>query len=171
MIKLVLFIVLGVVVLAGLIAAIGYMLPQGHRASRTVIHAASPVDVFAIVSDFSRFPEWRSGITRVELLPDDGQGARFREHGTEDVIAYRVESFEPPSRLVTRIDDPSLPFGGTWTIHLAAVPEGTSLTITENGEVYNPFFRFFARTVFSPYSTIDTYHADLRKRIAARAIK
>lgn len=169
--KIALYVLLALVLLIGLATAIGYMLPQDHRASRTVVHAAPPAEVFAIVTEFSRFPEWRSGISRVELLPDDGRGARFREHGSQDVITYRVERIEPPMKLVTRIDDPSQPFGGTWTLDLAAVPEGTALTITEDGEVYNLLFRFLSKTVFSPYSTIDTYHADLRKRIAALAIR
>ncbi len=168
--KILLFVLLGLGLLVGLVAAIGYMLPQGHRASRTAVYAAPPADIFAIVTDVARFPEWRSAITRVELLPDDGRGLRFREHGN-DVIAYRVERSEPPATLVTRIDDPSLPFGGTWTLELAAVPEGTALTITEDGEVYNPIFRFLSKTVFSPYSTIDTYHADLRKRLATQSFR
>lgn len=171
MMKIVLLVLLTLLLLVALVTAIGYMLPQGHRASRTATYAATPADLFAIVSDFSRFPEWRSGISRVELLPDDGKGARFREHGAHDVIAYRVERIEPPSTLVTRIDDPSLPFGGTWTLDLAAVPEGTTLTITEDGEVYNPLFRFLSKTVFSPYTTIDAYHADLASRIAAHPIR
>jgi hypothetical protein len=60
-----------------------------------------------------------------------------------------------------------LPFGGTWTFDVAAAPGGTSLTITEDGEVYNPIFRFMSKTVFSPYKTIDTYQADLRRRLDA----
>ena len=67
---------------------------------------------------------------------------------------------------MTRIDDPSLPLGGTWTLDVKAVPEGTALTITEDGEIYNPIFRVLSTAVFSPYATIDTYQADLRKRLA-----
>ena len=165
------FVLLGLVLLAGLATAIGYMLPKGHRASRSAAYAAPPSEIFAIISDVARFPEWRAGITRVDVLPDDGRGMRFREHGPQDVIAYRVERLEPPSRLVTRIDDPSLPFGGTWTLDVVPAPGGSALTITEDGEVYNPIFRLLSRTVFSPYSTIDTYQADLRKRVETQGIR
>ena len=167
MIKIILFTLLGLALLVGLIAAVGYMLPKGHRASRTVVYTAPPAAVFAAITDFAKLPEWRTGITSVELLSDDGRGARFREHGKDGVIAYRVERREPDLKLVTRIDDASLPFGGTWTFDLAAAPGGTSLTITEDGEVYNPIFRVMSKTIFSPYTTIDTYQADLRRRLDA----
>lgn len=163
------FVALALVVLAGVLTAVGCVRPKGHRAARTTAYAAEPAAVFAVISDVARYPEWRSGITSVESLPDDGRGPRFREHGAEDVIAYRVERLDPPATLVTRIDDPSLPYGGTWTFDLASTPEGTALTITEDGEVYNPIFRLLSKTVFSPYATIDTCQADLRRRLETSA--
>ncbi len=50
-----------------------------------------------------------------------------------------------------------MPFGGTWTYVLVPDVAGTRLTITEDGEVYNPLFRFLSRFVFSQTATIDTY--------------
>ena len=47
--------------------------------------------------------------------------------------------------MVTRIADPHLPFGGTWTYEIAPTETGSTLTITEKGEVYNPVFRFVSR--------------------------
>jgi hypothetical protein len=74
----------------------------------------------------------------------------------------------PPERIVTRIADPSQPFGGTWTFEIARVPSGSTLTITERGEVYNPIFRFMARFVFGHSRTIDRYLADLDEHFNAR---
>jgi hypothetical protein len=61
-------------------------------------------------------------------------------------IVERVE----PSRLVTRIK-PGQPFGGSWIIEVA---DGR-VSITEDGEVYNPIFRFLARFVFGHTATIE----------------
>jgi hypothetical protein len=58
-----------------------------------------------------------------------------------------------------------LPFGGAWTLEVKPVAAGTELTITEDGEIYNPIFRVLSKVVFSPYWTIDTYQADLRNRL------
>jgi uncharacterized protein YndB with AHSA1/START domain len=158
---------LAIIALVGVVAAVGLLLPKGHRASRTVVYPAAPEVVFAAITDFARFPDWRKDVKKVELLPDDGRGQRFREDGKNGVIAYRVELREPNRKLVTRIDDPSLPFGGTWMFELTPAPEGTSLTITEDGEIYNPIFRTLSKVVFSPSATIDTYQADLRTRLTA----
>ena len=165
MLKWLLFVAIGLAALGAILALVGLALPKGHRASRTVVYPTSPDRVFAAITDFARFPEWRSDVKSVELLGDDGRGVRFREEGRHGAVRYRVELRQPDSKLVTRIDDASLPFGGTWTLDVKAVPEGTALTITEDGEIYNPVFRVLSKVVFSPYSTIDTYQADLRKRL------
>ena len=39
------------------------------------------------------------------------------------------------------------------------------MTITEDGEIYNPIFRVLSKVAFSPYDTIDRYQADLRVRL------
>jgi hypothetical protein len=57
---------------------------------------------------------------------------------------------------VWRIADPDQPFGGTWAFELASEGAGTRVTITENGEVYNPIFRFMSRFVFSETSTLES---------------
>ena len=90
----------------------------------------------------------------------------IREDGKNGEVTYRIERIEPDSKLVTRIDDPSLAFGGAWTLDVKPAPDGASLTITEDGEIYNPIFRVMSKVIFSPYATIDTYQADLRKRLA-----
>lgn len=166
MLKWILFVALGIVAFVVILAVVGMFLPRGHRASRTVLYQAPPARVFATITDFARFPEWRSGVKTVELLGDDGRGLRFREDGANGVVTYRVERRVPDSTLVTRIDDPSLPYGGAWTLEVKPAPDGASLTITEDGEIYNPIFRVMSKVIFSPYTTIDTYQADLRKRLA-----
>ena len=164
MLKRILYGAVAIVALIAIVAIVGSFLPKGHRASRTMIYKAPTSAVFAAITDVEQFPNWRSDIQSVEVLGNDGRGMRFRETSSQGVVTYRVVLREPDKKLVTRIDDPSLPFGGSWTLEIQPVPEGTSLTITEDGEVYNPIFRFMSKVIFSPYSTIDRYHADLQKR-------
>jgi hypothetical protein len=165
MLKWTALIVVGILVLAAVVALIGIFLPKGHRASRTVVYSAPPESVYAAITDFARFPEWRSGVKTVEVISNGEGDTRFREDGPHGPVTYKVEERRPGSRLVTRIDDPSLPFGGTWTLEVKPVAGGTELTITEDGEIYNPIFRVMSKVVFSPYETIDAYQTDLRKRL------
>jgi hypothetical protein len=148
--------------LVGTIAVVGTMLPQGHRAQRTRLIARPQADVFATISDFARYPEWRSGVHRV-TVDGAGAGALVREESDGETMTYRVEVFEPPSRLVMRIADDTLPFGGAWTYELRPAAAGTELTITEDGEVYNPIFRFLSRFVIGHHATIDRVLSDVAR--------
>jgi len=161
-------ILIAVAAIAGLVvlvALIGLALPKGHRASRTGQVAAEPAVVFGIVSDFLKYPQWRSDVKAVVIEGAGGVGTVVHEDGSNGLIPYRVEVFEPPSRMVLRIADPSLPFGGTWTYVIRANGTGSELTLTEDGEVGNPIFRVMQKVFFSPYQTIDTYLANLDKKL------
>ncbi|MFL5579799.1 MAG: SRPBCC family protein [Gemmatimonadaceae bacterium] len=162
-------VLVGLVTLVVIVALlVGRALPVRHRVSREARFAAPPAAVFAAITDVERFPEWRTGVTRVERVEDEGGRRRWRETSGGDAILYEVASEVPDERLVTRIADPSLPFGGTWTFELRPDGRGTRLTITEDGEVYSPLFRFASRYVMGHDRTIATYLKDLEARLAGR---
>lgn len=116
------------VALIALMAIIGAMLPQDHVASRSAKFAKAPAELFAALEKLSAEQD----------VPVD--------------VIQRVE----PSKLVTKIK-PGQPFGGTWTCEIAAEADGSTLTITERGEVYNPVFRFLSRYAFGHTATIDGF--------------
>jgi len=58
-------------------------------------------------------------------------------------------------------------FGGTSTFEIGPAERGSTLTITERGEAYNPIFRFVSRFVMGHHRTIDAYLSRLRGRFAA----
>jgi len=149
------------------IVAVGFALPVKHRAIREARYDRSQSEIFALITDVKNFPSWRSSVTSVEILPDSGGRRRFRETGSDGVILYEVEQSVPDQRLVTRIADPSLPFGGRWTYELIPRGNSTTLRITEDGEVYNPVFRFVSRFVMGHTRTLDTYLLDLARHFGA----
>jgi uncharacterized protein YndB with AHSA1/START domain len=137
------------------VVVIGYMLPQSHVASMSAQYATPPESLWTSLTDVQAFPQWRPGVTRVEPLPDENGQRGWREHANGDVVTYRVIEADPPRRLVARIADENLPYGGTWTYELAPATAGTRLTITERGEVYNPVFRFVSRFVLGYTGSMD----------------
>jgi uncharacterized protein YndB with AHSA1/START domain len=167
--KYALYVLAALVALVLVIVAVGAMLPVKHRASRQVKLHQPPESVFALINDPAFFPAWRGKVKgskeiKVEILPDRNGHRMFRESGTDGVILYEVESVVPNKRLVTRIADPSLPFGGKWTYEILPAGDSTTLRISEDGEVYNPLFRFVSRFIFGHNATIDQYLRDVRKR-------
>ena len=120
--------VIALVVLVATMAVAGSRLPMKHVAASRARYGAEPQLVF---------------------------DAARSEIDASDQKVDVVES-EPPRRIVTRIP-PGGPFGGTWTCEIATVDGGTTLTITEHGEVYNPMFRFLSRFVFGHHGTQEQF--------------
>ena len=89
------------------------------------------------------------------------------EESQSGKITFAVERMERPRVLVTRIANRDLPFGGTWTYEIKPEGNGSRLTITEDGEIYNPLFRFMARFVLGYEATMRAYVASLEKRLSA----
>ena len=155
-------IVLGVLV--GLVAAawiIGAMLPKSHSASRMARYNQPPEKIWAALTDIDAMPSWRTDLKSIKRLPDrDGRPAWVETSGFGDIPLY-VELAEPPRRLVCRIADPKLPFGGTWTYVIAPANGGSTLRITEDGEIRPALFRFMSRFLFGYTSTMETYLKNL----------
>ena len=157
-----------VVALAGLlivIVVIGALLPQKHHVSRT-ISARQPAEI--VWNLISGRPDWRPDITNYQELPPHDGHRMWREtdkHG--QTITYEAMESTPPSRLVVRIADPKLPFGGTWTYDLVPGDHGCSLTVTEDGEVYNSLFRFVSRFIIGHSATINSYLKSVQEKLGS----
>jgi hypothetical protein len=100
------------------------------------------------------------------MLPAAAGGLAWRETAGGDKVAYAADEMRAPVRFVARITDKGLPYGGRWVYELAPDGTGTRLTITEEGEVYNPIFRFMSRYVLGQTATIDKYLAALGTRLS-----
>ena len=164
MLKIVLVILAAIAALVLVIVLVGSRLPVKHVASRSAEFKAPPDSLFAVIADFRNAPSWRKELKSVELLAPVNGRVRFREVGGERPLTMEVEELSAPRRLVTRIADTGLPFGGSWEFELEPAGHGTRLTITEHGEVYNPVFRFMSRFVIGTTGTIDKYLASLTRR-------
>lgn len=155
-------------VLASILAivlVIGLLLPKQHVASRSSHFSTSPSLIWAIVDGP---PDWRSDIKSYEILPPvDGRRTWKEVDAHGDSIMYEVVESTSERKLVTRIADETLPFGGTWTYEFAPDAGGVTLTITERGEVYNPIFRFVSRFVFGHTAQLDKYLTSLKTRLEA----
>jgi len=148
-------VIAGVIALA---AAVGYMLPRDHVAAMSARVNATPEAVWAVLTDPAGFPTWRHDIKTVDVLPATPTGPSWREHSSNGTITYVVDVLEPQRRLIARIADTKLAFGGSWEYRVEPVSAAeTKVTIIERGSVYNPIFRFVSRFLMGHTATIDAY--------------
>ncbi len=141
-------------------ALIGAMLPVKHHASRKARYGVAPDVLYAAIAGP---PDWRPGVKRFGSLPEkDGRKQWWEEDARGQRLTFELLEAKPARRLVTRLADPTLPFGGTWTYEIAPAPDGgCELRITEDGEVYNVIFRFVARYFLGYTATMETCLRDL----------
>jgi uncharacterized protein YndB with AHSA1/START domain len=150
---------LGVLALVLLtIAIIGAFMARTHAVFRTLDSKQPPEAVWAVVTDFPETPKWHPEVRQVERLPDHDGHAVWRET-YRNGYPIRLETTEEaaPRRLVRAIQDEKGPFQGRWVFELEPTETGTRLTITEHGEIANPFFRFMARVFMNPAIYLELY--------------
>jgi len=121
---------IGLALIGGVVviaAVAGALMPREHVASRTLRVRRAPAEVWPVITSLAA-----ASSIPVDVLEQD-----------------------PPHKLVSRVKDTERNFGGTWTIVIAPVPDGSTLTITEDGWVANPIFRFMSRAVIGHHATMD----------------
>ncbi len=114
--------------LIAIVAICGMMLPEKHTASRMARYRQPPEKLWIAIANYKG----------------------------DESLGTKVEESDPPRRLVTRVIDPHHNFGGTWTWEIQPASDGSLLRITEDGEVYNPIFRFVSRFVIGHTKTMET---------------
>lgn len=147
-----------------LMILVGYLLPQDHVATVEEVLPAAPERVWAAMTDVEAYPRWRRGVQSVEILPARDGRLAWREVGA-NTMSMGVEESAPGRLWLVRILDGDLPFGGTWTYEIESEGAGTRITLTEDGSVYNPVFRFVSRFVMGHDATMRAWLEDLRAHL------
>jgi carbon monoxide dehydrogenase subunit G len=137
----------------------GLFISREHHASVSETIAAPPDRVLDAITDVESFPQWRSGVSAVNVTSRDP--LRWREQGENDLAFEMIE--RSPARVITRVSDDGGNFGGTWTFELAPDGEGTRVTITEDGWIGPPIFRTLSKFAFGYERSMRAYLAALRQ--------
>ena len=162
--KIVLWVLLVLVGIPIVICLIGWLLPKDHVATRIGRYHQPPEALWKAIIDVDDMPRWREGLQSVQHLPDRNGLPAYVETTSSGKIPMETIEMTAPQKLVTRIADPKLPFGGTWTFEIIPAADGATLRITERGYVTNPFFRFMSKFVFGQTSTMESYLKSLAKK-------
>lgn len=158
--------VVAIAAVLGAVVLVGYLLPIRHEARSSVVLKAPPQAVWDLLTSFDRAPEWRNNVLAVERLPNSGDRPVWREtYVRGEAVAFELLECNPCQRMVRRIADSNLPFGGTWTIEVQLEDSGTRVSITELGDVYNPIFRFVSRFVIGHTTTLNKFLADMSQAL------
>lgn len=161
--KIIIIILTIVALLAITVFIIGYLLPVKHTVTVSADFIASKKKVWNVVFDVSKYPKWRSDVKKVDV---NSTGRGWVEYGNDnESLTYEIVEAQEEKLLATQIQDKDKPFGGGWVITMQDSGNRTRVTITENGEVYNPIFRFVSKFIFGHTATANRYLADLENEL------
>ena len=141
------------------VVLIGKALPVKHQAQRSVVIEAGVAQVWAMLTHYSQMPQWRVELVSVEKI---SAAVWLETDKSGKSSAFITTASVPEQTLVRTIVGEDLMFGGSWTFELRAQGSYTQLTITENGEVYNPLFRFVAKYIMGYNSSMDKFLGQLQ---------
>ena len=162
----ILLVIVGVIAAGiALVLIAGAILPKHHTAARSAFIKASPERVFHLISGP---PDWRADVKSYSVTEEEGKHIVRETDKHGQTITYELLESRPPTLLKRAIADKNLPFGGTWTWTVEPQGDGCLVTITEEGEIYNPLFRFASRFVIGYTGTIDRYLATLAQVAESR---
>jgi hypothetical protein len=143
------------------VVVIGSLLPRRHTASRSADYSTTPERLFSLIEGPQN---WRPDVVRCEAVPSDNGRELMRETSRRgETLTYEVSDRVPPRSITRRIVTQGLPYSGSWTYSLQPSGSGTTVRITEDGEIYNPVFRFMSRFVIGQTHTMDAYLRALGK--------
>ena len=168
------WILMSLAVVAGIFGAIfliGSFLPRGHEITRSLSLKQTPEAVWQLITDYANVLSWQSNVVKVEKQPDKNGHEVWKETYKGDYGLF-LETTEaaPPTRLVRSIADDKGPFSGRWEFALAPVEGGCKLSVTEFGEVGNPFFRFMFRLFMKPEVYLVMYLTSLARKFGEPAM-
>jgi uncharacterized protein YndB with AHSA1/START domain len=150
---------------------IGCFVPRAHKVARSLALKQTPAAVWQIITDFANVPSWHADVVKVERQADRNMHELWKEtyRGNYGLFLETTE-FAAPTRLVRTIADDGGPFTGRWEFTLAAIEGGCRLTLTEHGDIRNPFFRVMFRLYMRPEKYVVVYLTALAKKFGETAV-
>lgn len=152
-----LLIILAVIVgLIVVVAVVGYILPEVHTATAQRSFTSPAQDAWRLIIEVHEYPEWRPNVEGVNVVSSEPL-VWEEAWGRGDNITFRETEREEGRKFVAAIANDDLPFGGSWTYLVEPSEEGCTVSITENGEIHDPFFRFVSHLFLDQTSTMRAY--------------
>ena len=149
----------GLLLLAGLVMAVGWALPASREGRAEVVIVATPAQIVEVIADVEAQTEWRQGISAVERTAEGWVEVTARG---ERISFVTEERGEAGIRLRFASDGG---YSGVWEAVLVPDAGGTRIAVVERAEIPSPLGRILARLFFDPEAFATTYLAALKARV------
>lgn len=154
----------------GFVLWYGYTIPETHTASVSEYFAnKKPPDIWKVIIEHELYPSWHEDVYAIKDLPPKNDYKSWKEvDANGNTVPYIIESHSPNVQLIIQSDDDSLDFSVKRTYDI--IPEndgkGTTLKITEEGQIHNFLFRVIAHFLTGHTSDMDTFLRSMKNKFA-----
>ncbi len=152
------------VLLIIVVVVVGRLLPLKHSVTVSGRFQTGLDDLWKAIRDFNTYMEWRSSIRELNVIDELGW-IEVDKRGHK--ITFGITEEHAGRKMVVKIMDKDLPFGGEWVYEVSEGNDAAALKITENGEIYNPVFRFVSWFFMDKTATLKRYMQDLQKHLTS----
>ena len=169
----VIMVVVAVIAIIIAIFAAGAVLPRKHKAAVITEINQPPEVLWQTINDQAEAAKWRADVKSIQRMPDRN-GHPVWQETSKDGMTLELEDTESaaPRRLVRTVRDTGNMFSGQWEILLSPLgTTGSTIRITETGEVPNPFFRFMSRFVFGHTKSMEQFLTALASKYGEQNVK
>ncbi len=152
----------------------GRKLPAEHTAFGVITLANSAEEVWDVIADVKRQPEWMKSVTNVEKLPDRNGHTVWKQSMGRNSFGLEEVAVERPRRLKREIvDNAKGMFSGSWEFLIIPVPgaagkSAVKVRLTERGKVHATVPRAIMH-MFGEDMYLKKYLAALAGRFGQRA--
>jgi uncharacterized protein YndB with AHSA1/START domain len=120
----------------------GRKLPVEHTAFGVITLANTAEEVWDVIADVARHPEWLKGVSKVEKLPDRNGHTVWNQVMGRNSFGLEEVTVERPRRMKREIvDNKKGLFSGSWEFLIIPVPgaagkSAVKVRLTERGKVH-----------------------------------
>jgi len=162
--KVVFWVIVGVICFIGLIYMIGLLLPKQRIVSRQSTYPVTPETLYNIVTNNDDW-QYRTELKDLTIIQKNGKYEVWDEISKNGTI-IRFTTKEKKKYSFYSFDMESQIFSGYWTATFEAVGNKETLfTATEYISVKNPFIKTLSYLFFDIGKLMDNYQKDLKNKV------
>jgi len=156
------------------VTAVGQFLPERFMVFKSQSFDQTAQRVWDVVTDIERYPTWKPGVERVELLGETEYGDfQWREYyRNKKPMTFRIGKVMPKNNIIEiRVYKSEAPVQGAWVYRVSNHEGKGILHLKQFAVVKHPFFRFETRFIRGQMADVDAMLSAVERRLKVLAAK
>ena len=144
----------------------GFLVPRRYKIEEAQEFAASVDEVWAVISDFAKYPQWLS--YSAVMTKESESPEVWKQEGPIVPVTFEVVSAVSPVRLELRLRPSKILLKGERSFVIESLgAKASKLTMTQSGEVPDPLLRAYLFLFHRKPDPVKIFLRDLRVRVGA----